>query len=537
MEETTKKENNSADSRTPSLLHNYVSYFGLAIAAAGLTSFVLLFLTEMISGSENPYSDLITFIFIPSVLVLGLVITLAGALLERRSRRNRAPGDIPRYPVLDLNDGRRRRSLTILIGVGFIFLFMTAFGSYRAYEYTESVTFCGQACHTAMEPEYVAYQASPHARIRCVECHVGGGAEAYLKSKFTGVRQLYGVVTGHFNRPIQTPVHTMRSATETCQKCHWSEKYHGEVLKVFNHYGYDETNSLNRTRMYVKVGGGDPNSGAIGGIHWHMNISNKISFVAADEKRQIIPWVSMTDATGRVVEYTAKDSPMSPAEIADAPKRIMDCTDCHNRPAHVYLSPSQAVDRSLEAGRLDQSMPFIKAKAVEVLAGSYKTNEQAVAAIAERLSEYYRSAYPELYQSDSASIQKAIAEVQLIYQTYFFPEMKTDWRAHPNNLGHYNAQGCFRCHDGQHFSKDGQVIRNECAVCHTTVDQSFKGAVIVPKDGIFQHPVGLGDKNTWQCASCHRGDKPFAHPMNLGDISQFQCAECHKDGTLKPGTR
>ncbi len=510
------------------LLHNYMSFVGLAIAAAALTSFALLVLIEVIGEAENPYADLITFIFVPSVLVLGLLIAAFGALLERRRRRELSPEGVPPYPVLDLNDPRRRRRLIVIVCLGFIFLFMSAFGSYRAFEYTESVTFCGQACHSVMNPEYVAYQASPHARIRCVECHVGSGADAYLKAKFSGARQLWGVVTGHYNRPIQTPVHNMRSATETCQKCHWSEKYHGDVLKAFNHYGYDEANSRNQTQMYIKVGGGDPDSGSVGGIHWHMNISNEVTFVAADEKRQVIPWVRMRDRSGRDVEYTAKNASMSDLEIARMPKRTMDCIDCHNRPAHIYLSPSEAIDRSLEAGRLDQQLPFIKARAVELLAASYETNEQAVQNIASQLEDYYRTNYPDLYSQRLASIQSAVAEVQQVYQTYFFPEMKTDWRAHANNIGHYNAQGCFRCHDGQHFSKDGQVIRNDCSVCHTTVAQTFNGVTLNPADGMFQHPVNLGDKNTWQCASCHRGDRPFKHPMNLGDISRFQCAECHK---------
>jgi hypothetical protein len=265
-----------------------------------------------------------------------------------------------------------------------------------------------------------------------------------------------------------------------------------------------------------------------------MNISNEITFVSADEKRQIIPWVQMKDRNGRVVEYTARNATMSPSDIERAAKRRMDCIDCHNRPAHRYLSPSQAVDRSLEAGRLDQQLPFIKARAVEVLAAPYETNEQAVRNIAERLNEYYRAAYPDIYAQRAASVQTAITEVQQIYQTYFFPEMKADWRAYPDNIGHYSAQGCFRCHDGQHFSPDGQVIRNDCAVCHATVEQTFKGATVTPKDGVFQHPVNLGDKNTWQCASCHRGDRPFNHPMNLGDISAFQCAECHKQNGQQP---
>jgi len=208
----------------------------------------------------------------------------------------------------------------------------------------------------------------------------------------------------------------------------------------------------------------------------------------------------------------------------------MDCIDCHNRPTHIYLSPNAAVDQSLTAGRLDISLPFIKAKAVEVLSGEYQTNDEAVAAIASGLDNYYRTSHPDVFSSHGEAVSNAVAEVQRIYQTYFFPEMKTDWRAHQNNIGHFNAQGCFRCHDGQHASKDGQLIRNDCAICHTTLDQTFGGRTFQPPGGVFQHPVNLGDKNTWQCSACHMGDRAFKHPLNLGDISQFQCSECHTGG-------
>jgi nitrate/TMAO reductase-like tetraheme cytochrome c subunit len=514
-------------SRTPGLLRNYVSFLGIAICAASLTSFVLLLLVEYTGGTENPYADLITYIFVPSILIFGIFVILIGALLERRRRRRDGGAAIAPYPILDLNNPRRRRTFLTFLVLAFAFLFLTAFGTYRAYEYTESVAFCGLACHSVMKPEFVAYQASPHASVRCVECHVGGGPEAYVRSKFTGVRQLYGVVSGHYDRPIKTPVHNMRSATETCQKCHWSEKYHGDKLKVFNHYAYDEQNTLNRTRLLIKVGGGNPGAGPVGGIHWHMNVANEVTFIASDERRQVIPWVRMKSADGRVTEYMATNAQLTAGQISEAPKRTMDCTDCHNRPAHIYLPPNVAVDRSLDAGKLAIELPFIKAKAVEALARSYASNDEAIAAIAASISEYYKTTYPELYASKPEVIAAAITEVQRIYQTYFFPEMKTDWRSHPNNIGHYTAQGCFRCHDGQHVSRDGKVIRNECAVCHTTLDQTFGGKTTSPQDGIFQHPVNLGDRNTWQCAACHKGDRPFRHPLNLGDISRFQCAECH----------
>lgn len=526
--ENTPSSVDKTNAQRPGLLRNFISFIGLIIVAAALTSFVLLLLMELFVHNQNPYSDLITFILIPGIMIFGILLALVGAVFERRRRRNLTHEEISAYPVIDLNDPRSRRMLLVKLCVAFAFLFMSAFGSYRAYEYTESVAFCGLACHSVMKPEYVAYQASPHANIRCVECHVGGGAEAYLRAKFTGVRQLYGVATGHYNRPINTPVHNMRSATETCQKCHWSEKYHGDKLKIFNYYAYDEQNTHNRARMLIKVGGGNPNAGPVGGIHWHMNVANEVTFVAADERRQVIPWVQMKDSTGRVIEYLAKDSQLSASEIKDAPKRTMDCVDCHNRPAHIYLSPNDAVDRSLDAGRLAVELPFIKAKAVEVLVRPYQTNDEAVATIEQSITDYYRTIYPELYSNKPDMISAAVAEIQSVYQTYFFPEMKTDWRAHPNNIGHHTAIGCFRCHDGQHVSREGQVIRNECAICHTTLDQTFAGKTTAPPNGVFQHPVNLGDTNTWQCAACHKGDRPFIHPLNLGDISQFQCAECHK---------
>ena len=413
------------------------------------------------------------------------------------------------------------------MGVTFVFLFMSAFVSYRAYEYTESVTFCGQACHSVMNPEFVAYNASPHARVRCVECHVGGGAGAYVNSKFAGMRQLYGIVSGHYNRPIATPVLNMRPANQTCEKCHWPEKFHGEEMRVFSHYGYDEQNSLSQTKMLVNVGGGSASGGPVGGIHWHMNVANEITYVATDANRQDIPWVRMKKADGTVTEYTAKNNTLSKPQIENAEKRVMNCIDCHNRPAHIFLSPNNAVDQSLGDGRLDITLPFIKNKAVETLSKQYATNDEAVASIRSDLEAFYQTTYPAVYTEKRYAVDVAITEVQRIYQTYFFPEMKTDWSSHGNNIGHFNSQGCFRCHDGQHFSPEGKVIRNDCNVCHNVIDQTFNGKAVAVKDGNFKHPIDLGDRNTWQCAVCHKGDRSFKHPINLGDISKFQCADCH----------
>lgn len=513
--------------KTPSLLRNYISFAGAVIVLASFASILLLFLLETTGAANNPYLGIFTYIIFPFFLILGLLIVLFGMIRERRRRRTLSPSEIAAYPVLDLNDPSRRRKFFVFLGLAFIFVFMSVFGSYRAYEYTESVAFCGQTCHTVMKPEFVAFQASPHARLRCVDCHVGPGAGGYVRSKFAGVRQLFGVLFNNYSKPIRTPVHNMPAAQDTCAHCHWPEKFYGNQLRIFNHYVYDEKNTLQQTRMLINVGGGSPASGPVTGIHWHMNLANEVTFIATDEQRQSIPWIRVRDQQGNVTEYMSRSTQLTPEQITQAPKRRMDCIDCHSRPAHIYLPPDVAVDNALAAGKLDASLPYLKRQAIEVLNKPYSTNDEAVNSIASGLDGFYRANYADVSSQKRDSIKGAIAEIQRIYQTYFFPEMKTDWRTHPNNIGHLYSSGCFRCHDGEHVSSTGKVVSNDCNVCHTVLDQTTAGASLSAQTGEFQHPVALGYLAKLSCAVCHKGNEKFQHPVNLGDISQFKCIDCH----------
>src|SRR5262249_17529393 len=251
-------------------------------------------------------------------------------------------------------------------------------------------------CHTPMHPEYTAYQVSPHARVPCVECHVGSGASWYLKSKLSGARQLVTATFNTFPRPIPTPIHNLRPASDTCEQCHWPNKPYGEQLKVFTHYASDEPNTIRRVSLLLKTGGGDPATGSPEGIHWHMNIANEIDYVAADEKRQEISYIHVKDMQGKVTEYFAQDPAINKEQIAKAPRRRMDCVDCHNRPAHIYVPPDQAVDEALAARRLDVRLPFVKQQAIAALTGKYETTGAALRGIEKSLSEFYESKYPEL---------------------------------------------------------------------------------------------------------------------------------------------
>jgi nitrate/TMAO reductase-like tetraheme cytochrome c subunit len=513
--------------KTPTLFRNYISFVGAAITLASLVSVVLLFMLEMTSTAHNPYLGIFTYIIFPSILMFGLAVLFLGAILERRRSSRSLEWYVATYPRLDLNDPHARRAFFAFLLVTFFFVSASAFGSYRAFEYTESVEFCGATCHMPMKPEFVAYKASPHARVRCVDCHVGPGAGWYVRSKLSGAYQLYSVSFNKFPRPITTPVHNLRPAPETCEQCHWPEKFFGAQLKVFNHYAYDEKNSNRQVRMLINVGGGSPATGAVTGIHWHMNIGNEVTYVPLDPQRQVIPWVRIKDREGNVTEYHDRRRQLSPEQINLAVKRKMDCVDCHNRPAHVYLPPDVAVDQAFTSGKLDPSLPYLKRKAVESLSGQYDTEPQALSAIEKNLNQFYQTNYADVYSQKQAAIKTAISETQRIFQTYFFPEMKTDWRTHPNNIGHLHFSGCFRCHDGEHVSDSGKTISNDCNVCHTVIFDSARPPAENVKTGSYQHPVDLGSLADRKCDTCHKPNEPFKHPINLGDISLFQCAECH----------
>jgi hypothetical protein len=244
-----------------------------------------------------------------------------------------------------------------------------------------------------------------------------------------------------------------------------------------------------------------------------MNIDNRVEYIAADATRQQIPWVRITNLTnGKVTEYTSTDNPLSPQDIARATIRKMDCMDCHNRPTHIYRSPTHAVNLSLDNGKIDATLPFIKRTAVQLLATQYDSTEAALAAIEQGVTGFYRENYPKLVTDRQAAITGAIAELQNIYRDNFFPWMKARWDAYPDNIGHFMFQGCFRCHDGAHKTADGKTLTKDCTACHTILAQGRPPELAFAGDGRgleFKHPEDIGDM--WQqmkCNDCHTGAAP-----------------------------
>lgn len=495
-------------SKPPSLLRNPISFLGMAVASTATAFGLPLMFADMVSRHTQPYLGVVIYLVLPFVAGGGVALILLGALWERRRRRRRPGLAVPPLPRLDLNQPSHQAAVVLALTVLMTIVVLLSITGYRAYHFTESVQFCGLVCHQVMKPEYTAYQHSPHARVACVQCHVGPGAGWFVRSKLSGAYQVYAVTANQFPRPIPTPVKNLRPAQETCEQCHWPAKFFGAQQKTFHHYLADETNSPWRIEMLLKIGGGDPTTGAPSGIHWHMNIKSEISYVAADERREVIPWVKVVDRDGKVTEYMSTEKPLSPEQLAAGPVRRMDCVDCHNRPSHIYRPPDRAVEEAFETGRLDRRLPYLKREAIRLLAGEYTTEAQAHAAILTGLAEFYRQTYPEIYQNHALAVQDATEELQQIFSRNVFPEMKTDWRVHPNHVGHLNSEGCFRCHDGLHKSRDGRVITKDCNACHTVLFQgppeTFASSVLQQQP--FQHPVDVGmDVTELKCSECHTG--------------------------------
>jgi hypothetical protein len=494
------------DPKPPSLLRNPISWLGIAVASVSTAFGLPLLLLDMINRRTHPYLAVVIYLVLPFVATGGIVIIILGVLWERR-RRRRTPGVlVPPLPSIDLNRPSHQAAVYAGITAIMIVMVLLSVTGYRAYHFTESVKFCGLVCHQVMKPEYTAYQHSPHARVACVQCHVGPGAGWFVRSKLSGLYQVYSVAAKKYPQPIPTPVRNLRPAQETCEQCHWPAKFFGAQQKTFNHYLADEPNSPWQIQMLIRVGGGDPKTGAVAGIHWHMNIKNEIAYIASDESRESIPWVRVVDPEGDATEYMSTESPLSPEQIAKAEIHRMDCVDCHNRPSHIYRPPDRAVEQAFEAGLMDRSLPYLKRESMRLLDGSYETETQGRDAILKGLASFYQQEYPELYKDKAVAVQQATAALQQIFSTNIFPEMRVNWRVHPNHIGHLASVGCFRCHDGLHKSREGKVITKDCNACHTILAQG-------PPDTLAGVPLQ---------------EQPFRHPVDVGmDVTELQCSECH----------
>jgi len=355
--------------------------------------------------------------------------------------------------------------LLFLLFAGVMSIIFLVIGGYQLVEFMDSTAFCGRLCHNVMYPEFTAYQASPHSRVACSECHVGSGADYMVRSKLSGIPLIFTTIAGTYDRPIPTPVENLRPARETCEQCHWPEKFSGDLVRVHATFAPDEKNTKRTDTRVLRVGGGE--SGIARDIHWH--IAAKVWYLPLDKARQEIGWVGVESQDGQLTEFfdVNKTAEITPQRVEDE-KQLMDCMDCHNRATHIFRSPEELVNTALAQGKIDSSLPFIKREALKALDPPSPSLAEAVNKV-ESIREFYRASYPQVFKDKQGAIDGAINELKEIARLTTFPDMKVTWKTYVDNAGHLESPGCLRCHGkltATTGAQKGKVIDAGCESCH-----------------------------------------------------------------------
>jgi hypothetical protein len=465
------------------LSQNTLSLIGVVLTTSSAITLIGFWIYDfMLPGPPHPDGGILLFLLLPGIFVLGLLLIPVGILLRRRKLRD--AGELPHvYPEIDLKIPMVQNSFVFVGAATLLNVLIFSFASYKGVSYMDTTTFCGQTCHTVMAPEFSAYQNSPHSRVECVECHIGPGVGWFVRSKLSGLRQVIAVTFNTYSRPIPSPVKYLRPARDTCEHCHWPQRFSGDKFILKTNYKDDEKNTPMTTALVMKIGG-RASSGSVGIHGRHLDDGSRIHYISTDERRQVIPVVYYTDDKGKTVEYVSTDIKVSKQELEKGEQRTMDCIDCHNRPTHAFELPANAVDLRMSRGLISLELPFIHKKALELLKADYPNRDIAQKQIVEGIENYYRTSYPDVYTSKRALIEQSAENVAKIYLRNIFPDMQMSWGVHPNNLGHNDFPGCFRCHDGSHTSADGQTISNDCTACHNLVAVQEKNPKLLTDLGL-----------------------------------------------------
>ena len=454
-----------------------LSLIGATMTTAAFPILLIGLALELFGLIRNQYFGFVLYMFVAPAFILGLVLIFLGLFFFKGKE------DVGLFTHEYLSEKlsvpenfiKVRKLIFLATSLTFINVFVIILLAYTGYHYTESNAFCGQLCHTVMEPEYSTYSNSPHSRVKCVECHIGSGAQWFVKAKLSGTRQLVAMVVKSYATPIETPVHGLRPARDTCEACHRPELFHGDRLYVKDKFLSDEANTHVQTVLLLKVGSGGYLGSAAHGIHWHVSENNKITYTHSDWEREEIAKVTLTKLDGTKVVFDDGGAP----DGAEVYEREMDCIDCHNRPTHIYKSPDEALDEKLMLGAIPRELPFIKKVGYGLITKEYGDHQEAKDEIATALRAWYRQQYPELVNNNMPMLDRAISGVQNAYLENVWPSMKIGWDTYPNLRGHQDESGCFRCHDDEHETSSGELISMDCETCHVILAEDEKDPEIL----------------------------------------------------------
>jgi nitrate/TMAO reductase-like tetraheme cytochrome c subunit len=445
---------------------NWIVALGVALTTASFLLFCIFLLSSFAGAITNAYVGLLLYLTLPTSFALGLLLIPIGWFLHKRKTGKTTQKLLDeRFESEDVEPrfyGSNVVGMVLLLTI--VNLVFIGGASMKMLHFMDQPSFCGTACHV-MKPEWTAYQESPHARVDCVDCHVGESAEAVVQSKFSGMRQMVQLALDSYERPIPTPVHQLRPSRETCENCHWAEKTHGRRLKLITRYQTDEASTPRYTTLSMKIGSND---GGRKVIHWHAAKDDLVRYASVDDKREEIIWVEAMQEDGSYKRYTNRTlvSAITGKEIV----RSMDCVDCHNRVTHVYEDPSDGIDWRIAEGVMDRSLPYLKREALAAVTRDYPDVGAAMQEIERRMQLFYRRNYPELATAKGEEIDSTASTLKAFYRRNIHPQMSVTWNTYPDHLGHpARKKGCFRCHNENIVDEAGKGIEDECTLCHSII--------------------------------------------------------------------
>ncbi len=442
---------------------NWYGKLGVTLTTSSFITLIILESARILGIITSSYAGLVTYMVFPALFVIGLILIPIG-WLRYRKQAGRSPKELvdARFGEDSARAGFFGSRLFKIIGLLTLLniVFLTSISA-RMLHFMDSPRFCGTACHSVMNPEWTTYQQSPHARVRCVDCHVGEGADALIDSKLNGLYQIVSVTFDLLERPIPTPVHQLRPARETCEKCHWPERFYGSRLRTYASYDLDEMSTPLYTTLNLKIDAGRQGSKA--GIHWHVSEQTEVRYASVGDEREEIIWIEVIYSDGAVKRYANPGA----AQPDDSEARVMDCVDCHNRATHVYEDPERAVDDRMSRGMLDRTIPYLKREALHAVSNDYGNRPAGLMGITNHITGFYQRSLPETAQSRFAAIDSAAEVLQAIYNRNIHPEMNITWGTYPSQIGHRGKTGCFRCHNSKLVDEEGNAVSYDCVLCHS----------------------------------------------------------------------
>jgi hypothetical protein len=453
---------------------NWLGKLGVILVTSSFVTLVVFELARLVGMIDNAYVGLVTYMVFPALFILGLILIPFGwRKLKRESGKSTRAllreRFAPPETEPDVHGSRVVRTVAWLTVVNVVFL--VVIGS-QLLHFMDQPHFCGTACHSVMHPEWETYQLSPHARVKCVECHVGEGVDALVDAKLNGLWQIISVTFDLLERPIPTPVHQLRPARETCEQCHWPDKFYGNRIKTVTGYAADSQSTKHFTTLNLKI---DASRGPTqAGIHWHIADANEVRYTSVNDEREKMIWVEVLQPDSSYRRYVNRD--LEARGSYDQSIRVLDCVDCHNRATHIYHQPEDAVDRKLEAELLPRELPFIKREALAVITNRYPGTVAANEGIANQLHGFYRRELPQVSASRGRLIDSAVTVLQRIHHENVFPRMNITWGAYPSHIGHEGESGCFRCHNDKLVAADGGTISYDCTLCHSILADNHRDA-------------------------------------------------------------